>query len=224
MVIEGRSLVSQERITTILSINDTVCEPLLTQSIFSLCIQQHPPGQICIASYRQDQTELAVNMIRQNNLRETPLEVFHFEDSPNTVPARLHDVLAGCDSEYVAFLQQDEVLYHQAYDCLLTALTRTSKALAAGSFRLARINSLAAGVHIYAKETVPNPDSDFLLKSDWQNVPLAAFLLSRQTAESETFNIPLTPDWCQSLLRTCLMHQHPAYDLSSPVCEKRIVN
>lgn len=135
----------------------------LDHAIFSLACQDYTPLEIVVVSQSQEQG--VVDALRGALERHQPLGGYSYqvlrEPSPRDIRARLLNIgIRAARGQYIAFLDDDDVVYPQHYERLIGLLKKGHAAWAVGRTQRAYFRTDSQGsLFCYNKVVMPRPES-----------------------------------------------------------------
>lgn len=142
----------------------------------------------------------------------------------------LNEGLARASGRYIAFLDDDDVVYQSAYEMLITELRRSDDAIAVGGCRIAYLKESNTGDSPYffiTRKERFDRDGKSRTKFDLFDgnfIPIHSYVLDkfRITEETLRFNLELEhlEDY-EFLIRIAAEHTFNLTNLSNPMCEYR---
>jgi hypothetical protein len=135
----------------------------LDHAIFSLACQNHAPLEIVIASQSEEPgVEEAIRQVleRHSSLGDYSYQIIR-EPSSQDIRARLLNLgIRAARGQYIAFLDDDDVVYPQHYERLIALLRKGQAAWAVGRTRRASFRTGPQGeLYCYDKATMPRAES-----------------------------------------------------------------
>lgn len=204
--------------------------PFLEEALFSLAIQAWPDLELIIAiqngteEMRQAVEESVNRQPWPSRLRYTILLVSIQEgmDGRSTLLNRGIDRATG---RYLAFLDDDDVVYHHGYTTLIGQLKNSGLAVAVGGCRTARVQRVSDHWFVFSKE-MPfawGRNRNDLLRDNF--IPIHSYVIHRALVDAGDLyfddECPPLEDY-EFLLRLCAKYQFDFSNLDIPVCEYRI--
>lgn len=205
-------------------------EMLLHEALFSLCLQLRVRVQPVIVLHNcrrstEESIRATIEKLPADWAKPDRYKIVNVHEKSVHRGALLNKGVAEADERFLAFLDYDDVMYHDAYSYLIERLKKTKTALAAGGCKLSYSHKAKDG-HYYPVAKMPHRNKKIsILDFVYDNhLPIHSFVLDRTriAARDLVFNtdIPTLEDY-DFLLR--LISRYPV-DLSGTdqlVCEYR---
>ena len=205
--------------------------PFLEEALFSLAIQAWPDLQLVIAV--QNGTEDLKNAIadifdRQPWPSTPPQYMILLVNIPEGMDGRSSLLNRGIDhatGRYLAFLDDDDVVYQHCYSTLIGQLQNSGLAVAVGGCRTAKVQRVSDHWFVLTKE-MPfawGRTRNDLLRDNF--VPIHSYVIDRASVNTADlfFNDECPPlEDYDFLLRLCARYEFDFSQLDIPVCEYRI--
>lgn len=204
--------------------------PFLEEALFSLAIQAWPDLELIVAI--QNGTEELKHAIAEIFDRQPwlyrPRFAILLVSIPEGMDGRSTLLNRGIESatgRYLAFLDDDDVVYQHGYSTLIGQLQSSGLAVAVGGCRTAKVQRVSDHWFVLTKET---PFAWGRTRNDllWDNfVPIHSYVINRALVNSDDLyfddDCPPLEDY-DFLLRLCAKYQFDFSKLDVPVCEYRI--
>lgn len=205
---------------------------LLDEALFSLCAQRWPRIQVILAVQspsKQFEAETRRLLERQPWSIETRLTYLPVAVEQG-VDGRAVLTTAGCQAargEYLAFLDDDDVVYPFGYSMLIDVLRQNTRAvMACGGARLAHIEDLGDRHVVTRKTETPfgwGKSKFDLFKGNFINIHSYVVARNRVAADALYFDSKYVPlEDYEFLLRLASAGPFDLSQRSVPVCEYRI--
>ncbi len=204
--------------------------PLLQEALFSLAIQSWRNHEIVIMVQNgtDEIKEAIVKMVdrqpwsRHSRHKIISVDVAEGVDGRSTLLNRGIEQATG---RYLAFLDDDDLIYHHGYVTLIQQLKEGGCAVALGGCRMARAQYLSDHWYIRSKE---NPFAWGRTRMDLFRdnfVPIHSYVIDRSRINPVDLyfddELPPLEDY-DFLLRLCAKYDFDFSKLDTPVCEYRI--
>jgi glycosyltransferase involved in cell wall biosynthesis len=205
--------------------------PFLEDAISSLSKQDWPALEVVVTLQNPDQTlsrEVEELILRQNWSAPPRFQVVVVE-VPAGVDGRselLNQGLSRATGRFVAFLDDDDIIYPQGYKTLLGQLLTGHSVIAVGGYCKAYLRREAdGGWRVMARESAVVPEPSRLTLFRYNYVPIHSYIIDRSRLGSfELYfdnNFPPLEDY-DFLLRLCAVFEPDFSRFETPVCEYRI--
>lgn len=204
--------------------------PLLQEALFSLAIQSWRDHEIVIMVQNgTDEIKRAILEIvdlqpwsKHSRQKIVSVDIAQGVDGRSTLLNRGIEQATG---RYLAFLDDDDLIYHHGYVTLIQQLREGGGAMALGGCRMARAQYLSDHWYIRSKETpfAWGRTRMDLLRDNF--VPIHSYVIDRSRVSPVDLyfddELPPLEDY-DFLLRLCAKYDFDFSQLDTPVCEYRI--
>ena len=219
-----------ERLSTVVRFHTRERLAFLEEALFSLALQTWREHETVVVIQNGDEElvgEVGEMVARQPWPAEARHKVVRVEipagvDGRSTLLTRGIEEASG---RYLAFLDDDDLVYQHGYATLVGRLRESGAAVAVGGCRTARVRRSAGGWYVETKE---NPFAWGRTRLDLIRdnfIPVHSYVVDRaRVEESELYfddTMPPLEDY-DFLLRLCARHEFDFAALDTPVCEYRI--
>lgn len=205
--------------------------PFLEEAIFSLSIQEWTELEIVVVI--QDGTDEFVQSIREiidhqpwQKEPKVKVHTIQFEPGIDGRSTLLNYGITHSIGRYLAFLDDDDVIYHHGYTTLINRLKEgNGAAIAIGGCRVAKTSQRAGHWYINTKNTpfARGRNRHDLYRENF--IPIHSYVIDRQAVTSSELyfddQMPPLEDY-DFLLRLSTKHKFDFSDLDIFVCEYRI--
>jgi glycosyltransferase involved in cell wall biosynthesis len=229
-LIGARERLEDGRLSTVMRFHNRERLPLLEEALFSLANQFWHDHETIVVVQNGDQEieKIISDMIISQPWSSTPCYKVLSVAIPKGVDGRstlLNRGIQEATGRYLAFLDDDDVVYQHGYEVLVKQLKETDAAVAVGGCKMARTQYVSGHWFIQTKE---DPFSwgrnrRDLLRDNF--VPIHSYVVDRKRVESQELyfddEMPPLEDY-EFLLRLCSKHEFDFSNLDTPVCEYRI--
>jgi glycosyltransferase involved in cell wall biosynthesis len=203
---------------------------MLEEALFSLAIQSWRAHEtVIVIQNGDDELVAAVSAIINRQpwpaaprYKILPIEVPAGVDGRSTLLTR---GIAQAEGRYLAFLDDDDVIYQHGYSTLVAQLKASGCAVAVGGCRTAKIKQVGGNWFVQTKETpfAWGRTRNDLLRDNF--IPIHSYVVDRARVEPSDlyFDDALPPlEDYDFLLRLCTKYEFDFSQLDTPVCEYRI--
>jgi glycosyltransferase involved in cell wall biosynthesis len=217
-------------ISTIMRFHKKERLPFLEEALFSLAIQYwHDQEVIVVLQNGTDELKRAVlEMIDHQPWQGSPSFQVLIVEIPAGMDGRstlLNRGIAHATGRYLAFLDDDDVVYQHGYTTLINQLVEGEAAVAVGGCRTAKVNNESGHWYVQTKET---PFSWGRTRYDLFRdnfIPIHSYVIDRARVDAADLYFddafPPLEDY-DFLLRLSANHEFDFSQLDIPVCEYRI--
>lgn len=217
-------------LSTIIRFHRTERLPFLDEALFSLAIQSWREHETIIVVQNGDEAmkraieEIVARQPWPSSSTQTILSVSIPPDRDGR-STLLNRGIERAKGRYLAFLDDDDLVYHHCYKTLIQQLESSGSAVAAGGCRTARVRRESDHWYVQVKET---PFSwgrtrNDLLRDNF--VPIHSYVIDRSRIDPKDLwfddECPPLEDY-DFLLRLCARYSFDFSNLDIPVCEYRI--
>ena len=204
--------------------------PLFEEAVFSLAIQDWPDLEIVVAAQNASPELLdsLLACIARQPWLELPGLKFLSVDMPPSVDGRsrlLNAGLGAATGRYVAFLDDDDVVYQHGYRTLISRLESGDAAIAVGRSRVAKLRPVADSWFVVSKgnDLAWGRDSYDLFRDNF--ITIHSYVIDRQRMRPEDLHFDesfaVYEDY-EFLLRQATLYAIDYSAVDVPVCEYRI--
>jgi glycosyltransferase involved in cell wall biosynthesis len=230
-VASKRPKLSQNRtLSTIIRFHKRDRLPLLEEAIFSLAIQSWHDHEtvIVIQNGSGEIKSQIIEIINRQPWRDAPRYQILMIEVPEGVDGRstlLNKGMEQAAGRFLAFLDDDDLIYHHGYTTLIRQLEEGGCAIALGGCRMAKAQYVSNHWYIRTKETpfAWGRTRYDLLRDNF--VPIHSYVIDRSRVDPADLyfddELPPLEDY-EFLLRMCAKYDFDFSNLDVPVCEYRI--
>lgn len=218
------------RLSTVMRFHNRERLPLLEEALFSLANQFLRDHQtiVVVQNGDHDIERVISEMIISQPWIEAPSYKIFSVPIPKGVDGRstlLNRGIQEATGRYLAFLDDDDVVYQHGYEVLVRQLRGTDAAVAVGGCRTAKTQYVSGHWFIQTKESPFSwgRDRRDLFRDNF--VPIHSYVVDRKRVDPQELyfddEMPPLEDY-EFLLRLCSKHEFDFSNLDTPVCEYRI--
>ncbi len=217
-------------LTTIVRFHNRERLFFLEEAISSLATQDWQDFEVVIALQNPDQTlaQEVAQLVRRQPWNATP----RFQIIPVEVPAGvdgrselLNQGLRRATSRFVAFLDDDDIVYPQGYVILIRQLLAGNSAVAVGGYRKAYLGREAGRWRVKARTESVVPTPSRLTLFQYNYIPLHSYVIDRSRLGGfELYfdnDLPPAEDY-DFLLRLFARFEPDFSRFDTPICEYRL--
>lgn len=229
-VARPRPAFDNDTLTTIVRFHRKERLMFLEEALFSLAIQSwHDHETVVAIQNGTDELVGAVEeMIKRQPWPDGPRYKVITVEVPPGVDGRSTLLTRGIEQasgRYLAFLDDDDIVYQHGYATLVGQLKRGGCAVAVGGCRTAKVQNVGGNWYVQTKETpfAWGRTRTDLLRDNF--VPIHSYVVDRARVDPRVLyfdaTLPLLEDY-DFLLRLCTKYDFDFTQLDTPVCEYRI--
>lgn len=232
----ARSFKNNETLSVIMRCHSKERMDFLEEAIFSIAIQEYDDVEICVVIQNGDEefSQNVEDIILNQPWRDEPKYIIcpvKFKDNKDRRSSLLNHGFENASGRFVAFLDDDDVIYHHGYKTLIETLLKIDNedlvkvAMAVGGCRVARTSREADYWHIFDKET---PFTDGRSRYDLYRdnfIPIHSYVIDRKFVDAEDlfFDNDIVPlEDYDLLLRLATKYEFDFSNLDNFICEYRI--
>ena len=204
--------------------------PFLEEALFSLAIQAWPDLELIVAVQNgtEELKHAIVEIFERQPWLSRPRFAILLVSIPDGVDGRSTLLNRGIESatgRYLAFLDDDDIVYQHGYSTLIGQLQSSGLAVAVGGCRTAKVQLVSDHWFVLTKETpfAWGRTRNDLLRDNF--VPIHSYVINRALVNPGDLyfddDCPPLEDY-DFLLRLCARYQFDFSKLDIPVCEYRI--
>ena len=224
------TLFDNETLSTIIRFHKRERLGLLEEALFSLSLQSWHDHETVIAIQNGDDDivrDIREIVNRQPWPADPRYKILSVEIPPG-VDGRstlLTRGIAQAAGRYLAFLDDDDLVYQHGYTTLLQQLKESRCAIAVGGCRTAKVQNVAQSWYVQTKETpfAWGRTRYDLLRDNF--IPIHSYVIDRSRVDPGDLyfddTLTLLEDY-DFLLRLCAKYEFDFSKLETPVCEYRI--
>ena len=227
---DAATVFDNETLSTIVRFHKRERLGLLEEALFSLSLQSWHDHETVIVIQNGDD-EIVRDIIEIVNRQPWPADP-RYKILPVDIPPRVDGrstlLTRGIEQaagRYLAFLDDDDLVYQHGYTTLVQQLKESGCAIAVGGCRMAKIQNIAQSWYVQTKETpfAWGRTRYDLLRDNF--IPIHSFVIDRSRVDPGDLyfddTLTLLEDY-DFLLRLCAKYEFDFSKLETPVCEYRI--